>query len=129
MRIKLPRVAFSLILFKKKISKSCLVKKPPTKACNQHASNCEKCFLLFLLVKSLLRNAAYYHNSILFANGRQGEKPLGRSVLCIYHWHTSMYSTHTIQPLKARPLQYRSAQASPLQIKKKASLLFFINSS
>lgn len=121
MRIKLPRVAFSLILFKKKkISKSCLVKKPPTKACNQHASNCEKCFLLFLLVKSLLRNAAYYHNSILFANGRQGEKPLGRSVLYIYHWHTSMYSTHTIQPLKARPLQYRNAQASPLQIKKKS---------
>lgn len=59
-----------------------------------------------------------HHNSILLANGRQGEKPLGRSVLYIYHWHTSVYSTHTIQPQKARPLQYRNAQASPLADKK-----------
>lgn len=65
---------------------------------------------------------------ILLANGRQGENPLGRSVAYLYHWHTSLYSTHTTYR-KHGLYNTGVLRLHHLHIKKMASLLFFINSS
>lgn len=69
-----------------------------------------------------------HHSNTVLANGRQGENALGRSVLCIYHWHTSVYSTHTTHR-KQGLYNTGVLRLHNLHIKKCSLLLFFINSS